>query len=401
MGVKVKYNAAKRAWYLYVNDQGKRASKAFGKDEQAARDAAREIAKAIKLGGFHIRSDAEQVTVQAFAEKLLAGRSNKPSTARCYESRARLYVYPVIGSTFLGDVTKEQIQNVITQARASMSARSTRHLVAVLQVIFEAARESGLIAANPAARAGKSITRDHVVTDKLKYLTREQVSELLDAINAAHGATYHALFLCLARSGMRIGEAIALQWSSVDFLRRRILINRTYSERAFTTTKSGKERHVDMSDQLADALAALRDLGGDCSGSTLVFRRAERRRELRLGGVIEDRYLRDHIWHPVAETLKLESTITPHILRHSYASQLISDGTPIAYVSRQLGHASIQITMDVYGHLIPSSDRGAVNSLDEVAAHPGRILSAAAGCGAPAKLQRTKARPVAVLPFRR
>jgi len=56
-----------------------------------------------------------------------------------------------------------------------------------------------------------------------------------------------------------------------------------------------------------------------------------------------------------------------HDIRHTYASLLLSDGVAPVYVKEQMGHSSIQMTVDIYGHLIPSSNRGAVNRLD---AHP-------------------------------
>ena len=53
-----------------------------------------------------------------------------------------------------------------------------------------------------------------------------------------------------------------------------------------------------------------------------------------------------------------------HDIRHTYASLLLSRGESAVYVKEQLGHSSIQMTVDIYGHLIPSSNRGAVNQLD-------------------------------------
>jgi len=56
--------------------------------------------------------------------------------------------------------------------------------------------------------------------------------------------------------------------------------------------------------------------------------------------------------------------IRVHDVRHTYASLLLSDGASLVYVKEQMGHSSIQMTVDIYGHLIPSSNRAAVNRLD-------------------------------------
>ena len=65
-----------------------------------------------------------------------------------------------------------------------------------------------------------------------------------------------------------------------------------------------------------------------------------------------------------------------HDVRHTFASQLLSNGQSPVYVKEQLGHSSIQFTVDIYGHLIPNSNRGAVNQLDDIA--PKCTLSAPA-----------------------
>ena len=56
----------------------------------------------------------------------------------------------------------------------------------------------------------------------------------------------------------------------------------------------------------------------------------------------------------------------PHVLRHTFASLLLAQGESLAYVKDQLGHASIRLTVDLYGHLVPGGNRAAVDKLDDV-----------------------------------
>jgi integrase len=67
----------------------------------------------------------------------------------------------------------------------------------------------------------------------------------------------------------------------------------------------------------------------------------------------------------VLKLAKLPPHFTPHCLRHTFASLLIAAGKPIVYVQRQLGHASITLTVDTYGKWLPMADKGAVDSLDD------------------------------------
>lgn len=66
----------------------------------------------------------------------------------------------------------------------------------------------------------------------------------------------------------------------------------------------------------------------------------------------------------------------PHQLRHSFASLLIAQGESLAYIRDQLGHHSISLTVDVYGHLIPGANRQAVDRLDDLEPAAIRNLSA-------------------------
>src|SRR5213078_929233 len=59
-----------------------------------------------------------------------------------------------------------------------------------------------------------------------------------------------------------------------------------------------------------------------------------------------------------------------HDLRHSFASRLIANGESLAYVRDQMGHSSIQVTVDIYGHLVPGSNKQAVDRLDEPVEKP-------------------------------
>ena len=173
----------------------------------------------------------------------------------------------------------------------------------------------------------------------------------------------------IVRAGLRLGELLGLQWGDVDLNSRFLTIRRNLVRGLVTTPKSHQQRRVDVSQQLHDAL--------------LAWRRHERKRWLKKGkpmpatvftargdgAALDDANVR-HVLTRILEKAELRH-IRIHDLRHTFASLLIQNGESLAYVKDQMGHASIQITVDTYGHLVPGGNRAAVDRLDdEVPAQP-------------------------------
>ena len=185
----------------------------------------------------------------------------------------------------------------------------------------------------------------------------------------------YPLFLTALRAGLRLGELLALQWQDIQFGdseddRNRFILGRhNFTRRQFTTTKSRRERRVDMSKELRRVLMDLRDqrtLEAMSSGS---FDGPAQPRTAKLvfpsqtGGPLEGSNLYNRDFLPSLEAAGIRR-ITFHALRHTFASLLIQQGASLAYVKEQLGHSSIQVTVDTYGHLIPGGNIGWVDSLD-------------------------------------
>ena len=139
-----------------------------------------------------------------------------------------------------------------------------------------------------------------------------------------------------------------------------MLISETKRGR-FDKTKTGKVRRVDMSDQLISGLKQLLTArkkealkSGIGEPVDTIFHRD--------GKPIEQNHIRRVFKRVLVKAGIREMRL--HDIRHTFASLLLSRGESPVYVKEQLGHSSIQMTVDIYGHLIPSSNRGAVNRLD-------------------------------------
>ena len=178
---------------------------------------------------------------------------------------------------------------------------------------------------------------------------------------------------------MRLGELLGLQWGDIDFNGRFIEVRRNLVAGRETTPKSGKTRRVDMSTQLTETLRSL-----------LIARKAEALKKgwgkvpdwvfcNEFGGPLDGDNLRHRVFYKILSKAGLRR-VRFHDLRHTFASLLLQQNESPAYVKEQLGHASIQVTVDVYGHLIPGANRQAVDRLDDTTVrHPGATATGLSG----------------------
>jgi integrase len=293
--------------------------------------------------------------------------SIKPRTRASYEQILRLHIVPAFGAVKVRQLQKGRVKAFLAEKLASGLARnSVRIIHATLRAMLNAAVDDGLILGNPADRLGRRlrlVQRPAERRETIKALTREQLAHFL-ATAAATDRRHAPLFLLMARTGLRLGEALGLQWEDLDLGRRTVRVARALSAGRVETPKSGHGRTVDMSQQLARTLLRLQ---------------MERKPEaLRRGwpelppwifcseaGTPLDPANVDKAFKRVLKSAGLPLHFSPHGLRHTFASLLLQQGESPAYVQRQLGHASIQLTVDTYGRWLPMGNQAAVDRLDE------------------------------------
>lgn len=388
MGVKVrqKIKGKGQPWWVFISHNGKRTSRKIG-DRRAAEAVARKIEAKLALGEFGFDSDKPVPTFNYCAKAWIAvtvPATCKESTENDYHLILNKHVLPVFGSLTVDEIAEGKIKEFLFQkVNDGYAASTVTHLKNVISGVLTKAKDDGQITTNPALGLGKNFMKkikDAIKSRKVTNgeegngepdpLTKEELKLLLDTVQEGF-LEHYPLFLFLARTGVRAGEALGLQWGDIDFNSRFIHLKRSISRGAVSTLKGKRSRRVDMSHQLTEVLknhlveckkkGMKLGLGG-CP--EYVFTNS-------IGNPIVLNNWRKRVFWKALEKAKLRR-IRIHDLRHTYATLRISKGDSITDVSGQLGHHSTKFTLDFYNHWMPGKKKSEVDGLDDVEYFSGR-----------------------------
>lgn len=305
----------------------------------------------------------------------LAASDRKESTRALYANLSRRHLEPgPFGAITLDKLRPSDVEALVLSMRAKTKRGTTedaeavraladstiRQTYTVLRAALDAAVRDGLLARNPAAQ----VRRPGVERHEARHLDAEAVTLVL---KAAAESRYHAALVLIASTGLRKGEALALRWDKVDLdagvLRVAATISRVAGRLVITEPKTTRSRRtVPLSPavvamlrkhkaaQAADRLRA----ANQWQDSGLVF-------TTELGGPVDPRNLLRVI--EVAARTAGVADVGVHTLRHSAAVAWLESGVHIKAVADLLGHSSIAITGDVYGHTSDDTARAAVDAL--------------------------------------
>ena len=295
----------------------------------------------------------KRITLDAFAEEWLARvkdgtirsrskRPYKPSTVRGYERSLRARVLPRLGHLRLTDVRQHDIQDLADRLLADgLSPSAVGNQLDPLRSIFRRAVQRGLVAVNPTTLLDLEAPRRR---RKVRIVSPAEGRKLLDALPPRD----QALWATALYGGLRRGELRALRWSDVDLGRSEIHVERSWDQE-----EGPIDPKSETSTRTVPLLAALRDyldehkLATGRSGEELVFGRTSS--EAFVPSTARSRAI--DAWREAGiEPIKL------HDCRHSFASTLIESGiTNAKAIQEAMGHASITMTYDLYGHMLPGS----------------------------------------------
>jgi Site-specific recombinase XerD len=338
--------------------------------KKAAQLAAAEEELAIERHGF---AENGNETVKTYFEEWLEVYKKpnvKPITYSVQERNVRLNILPQWGNYRLKDITRSEYQKWINELRKKYSEGTVRRIHSIFSsAMNDAVYEFQILRDNPIQKI--KIPKQTDRTDELKYFTKEQLATFLNACKPVknakyqHSIQYYALFTLLARTGLRIGEALALTWD--DLIGDRINVNKTLvyplnSTPYLSTPKSKTSiRQVTLD---ATTLALLKRHRINQKEVILRYENYKPSKDNLMFHQQDGRWLRTNVvreyMKEVCKRVGLPQ-LSPHALRHTHAVHLLESGANIKYVSERLGHASVKITADTYLHVTKKIEQDALD----------------------------------------
>lgn len=265
----------RKQWVVVWRDgMRKQRTKFFGKGNNASDTADAFLAELIPQARQKRRPVVDpKITTTDFGQRwldqveaLVQAGERKPRTLETYDDVLRLHVEPRFGPTPVRDVGRAEVKDLLLdKLRAGYDATTVSIIYRTLRAMLSAAVDDGVISVNPIARLGRTLglapsKADRQQAVRTKAMTRAQLATFLMTA-LVRERRWYPLFLTLARSGPRLGEAVALQVGlhddgDLDFVHREITFARALSDdgRRIDRPKTGEARVVDMSQQLADVL---------------------------------------------------------------------------------------------------------------------------------------------------
>jgi len=345
---KDKAGKVREAWVVDVKFQ--HASGAFQRVQKASpvstRRGAEQYERQVRdqlLRGTFGKELVEVPTLEEFKAQFLtySANNNKPSQLYSKECILKNHLLPAFGTwrlDRLGFMDVEQYK--ARKLKQKLAPKTVNNHLAVLRKALALAVECGVLQHIPRVKLLRAAKSD------FRFLSFEETDRFLEATEP----DWTAMLTTAIKTGLRIGELLALRWEDVDLVSGRFVVRRTLWNGQEGLPKGGRSREVPLCETALTALKRHRHLrsyyvfcGSDGSRLTHSIVKSIVPRTCRRAG--------------------LAKRVTWHDLRHTFASHLVMRGVALKAVQELLGHATIDMTMR-YAHLSPHVNRDAVKLLD-------------------------------------
>ncbi len=374
------------AWEVsYCDQQGKRRRKQFARKKDA--DAWLVNARSQVADGIHT-PESQSITVADAAELWLRscarGRDGRdpvePHTLRSYDSHVRLHIEPLMGTEKLGKLTTPRVAAFRDALIDTRSRAMSKKILTSFKAIITEAQARGLVAQNVAKAVSVSMASRHkkdvIIPSKDDIRTiLEETDRLQRSSNiqiAKSWNRYHALLMTAAFTGLRASELRGLYWEHINLKDGTVSILQRADELGIigSVKSSAGKRRISIPSAL---VGVLRQWKLKCPPGELVFPNWQ-------GNVETHGNIINRCWNTICRKCKL---VTPqsshlaeherepiynfHMLRHFHASMLIASSATSKEVQVEMGHSSIQVTFDTYGHLFPDDEASRARRAEQMA----------------------------------
>ncbi len=286
---------------------------------------------------------------------------------RTYHQLVRDYIGPKLGNVRLQDLTPSLIQRFYNQSVSEgIGLRTAQKTHTLIHASLNTALKLGVIGRNP----DDSTQPPKPLQKEMRFLNEAQVKHLLSFAKANRDRNFALYFLAIA-TGMRQGELLALKWSEVD-LRNGVLnvkfnlqrmpggglqLQKPKTKTSVRAIKLGKDSVRVLGEQKELLVKERGRIGNVWQETDFVFPST-------VGSPMDA----TNLWKSFRQIVKKAKlpAIRFHDLRHTAASLMLNNGVDVLVASNRLGHAKPSITLDVYGHLISSTQSRAADVIDSL-----------------------------------
>ncbi len=357
-------------WTIFINKGGERKNKTIGKGREnlsRAIKAAEVIVKSLTIEAENKGKEKANSSLPYFTDfssKWLEINSIRWSkyTLERYEGLLRIHICPheAFKNKRVDEIARKDIRHFLHGLLITHSSSTVELAQIVIHGIFQELIEDEVLEKNPASATLKRILpepeqRYKSPPDPFSITERDTFLEV-----AEESCNWAELLMLkvMIFSGLRLGELLALRLSNIKFENSTYFVRESFKRESFDPSKKGKKRLVDIPSFLLDEL------------QRYITHLKETSLKNGHGGKIDllfvdpnkngsSPYSQSQVQKLVAKVCKAANLKRrhPHDLRHTYATILLMSHLSIAYVQKQLGHSSIKITVDTYGHWIPGEGR--------------------------------------------
>lgn len=352
----------KTAWQVDYKDQhGNRRSKQFLRKKDAdvwAVTAASEVQR-----GIHT-PDSLSISVEQAADLWLESvRANdrEPTTVAAYEQHVRLHIVPKCGTKKLSQINSPQVRSMLDDWLSTLSRPMATRVFRSFKAILSDAQERGHVAQNVAlAVKVKKAPREKA---KVTIPSKAELRAILEVAEGCADLKSRAIMELVIFSGIRASELRGLTWTSIDLKRATVTIHQRADAKGVIgpPKSSAGFRTIPLPSRV---LGTLRSWKVACPAHKLDLVFPSQKGRVLSHQVLANKHLKPllvtaGVTKPGVRNADETAKYTAHLFRHAAASLWIEQGMNPKRVQTLVGHGSIQVTFDTYGHLFEQAEKNA------------------------------------------